>query len=221
MARRSFFLSLRMTINVHHRRGTTMVEFLLFLVILALILGTIAMFLAATEESRIRQRSIAEVEENGAKILQSITRQTRRAEAILVPLTNKTGSILMLQMAQQNEYPTIYAMSGSRLMVVLRDDIANGLPPTVQIKNLVFRNLSGTTSKSIDINFDLEQTVPLPKSSVYKKHFQAAATLYPDDRSDAGGCGSCPAPTCVSHVYKWSICTPSDTCATATGSLVC
>lgn len=199
------------------RSGFTMIETALFLGILA-IMGTVVIgVLIATQTARIRQQSIAALEQRGTQVLQSLTRTIRRAEAIQFPASNTTGSIIALQMALNTEYPTIFAASGGNVLMVEKDQKSFILSGPVTIGNLSFRNIGGASAV---VSFDLTATIPLPKPQIYTRHFEGNVTLFPDDQSESGGCGTCPTAACINHLYKWYFCT-NDVCQQSVDGISC
>lgn len=203
------------------RKGFTLVEFILFLGILAILGGTIIGLLISTQDARIRQRGIAEVEQTGASLLHTLTRRVRRAESILNPAQQQSGSILALQMAATSEFPTIFLPTASGQLLLIQSTTADQLlSDELMVENLLFWNTSTANGKSAKISFDLKTILKLPQPEEYSKHFSAAITLYPDDQNEAGGCGSCPAPSCIQGVYSWSYCLNS-VCTAAPLQLSC
>jgi hypothetical protein len=197
------------------------VEFLLFLGLLAFVSTALVFMLLATEDTRVRQGSIAEFEQHGAKTVQLFSRSIHNAERILSPSAGATGAILALQMRLENEYATVFAKSSTgNLIMVQKRTVDYVLPENVIMKNLVFRNVSGSVSKSMTFSFDLETIIPLPKPITYTKHFDGSALLPQDRTYESGGCSGCSAPACTSHDYKWPYC-QSGVCKTGSGAISC
>ncbi len=200
------------------RRGFSMLEVILFIGILAIIMGTVIAVVISTNESRIRQRSVAEVEQRGTQLLETLSKNIRRAEAVLIPIGNLTGSILALQTGLNAEFPTILtSTSTGGLLLIQKNDVFQLLGSTITISNLTFRNIGNT---NVTFGFDLHAKIPLVTPVTYTRHFDGTATLFPDDQSQAGGCGSCAAPSCVSHQYQWYQC-EADTCTLSTSTFAC
>ncbi len=186
------------------RSGFSLLETVLFLGILSIMSGTIVAMYIATQEARVRQRSVAELEQSGTVLLETMTRNIRRAEKVLAPAMNATGSILVLQMASSNEYPTIFASDSAGNVISARNtSTAALLTPRVTISKLWFRNVADT---NVAYSFDLTITIPTVMPMPYMRTFGATVTLFPDDQSQAGGCGSCTAPVCTNHQYIWHVC---------------
>lgn len=195
-------------------RGFTLLETVLFFGILSIMSGTLVAVYIATQEARVRQHAIAELEQGGTQLLETFNRHIRRAEKVLVPIANTTGSILTLQMALNGEFPTILAPGASGTLVLAQKTLTSALlTQRVRISNLTFRNVGDA---NVMYSFDLVITLPTIPPKPYSRHYSATATLFPDDQSEAGGCGSCSVPACTGGVYQWrycasGVCTLSDT----------
>ncbi len=186
------------------RDGFSLLETALFIGILSIMSGTLVAAYISTQEARIRQRSVAEVEQTGTRVLEMMTKNIRRAEKILAPMTNTTGSILSLQMASNSEYPTMFAKDESNNLInVHKTSTAGLLTSQVTISNLLFRNVNDA---NVAYSFDLMTTIPTIVPIFYSRRFSATVTLYPDDQSEGGGCGNCAAPVCTNNQYIWYHC---------------
>ena len=199
------------------RTGTTLLEIMLFLGILSIISTTITAVFIATQDARVLQRSIANLEDGGIQLISTISKTARRAETVVSPATGMTGSSLVLQMASNDEYPTIFTRVGSGIVIVQKSSTSALLGSSVVISSLSFKNVAGG---NVWFTFTLSTIVRAVKSRTYSRTFNGTATLFPDDQSDAGGCGSCPAPSCINHAYTWYICA-SDVCTQSDVTLPC
>lgn len=209
---------MRIKTLLQKRPGTSLLETMLFLGILGIISGTIVSVLMATQDARIRQRSVAELEQQGTQILTSLTKVIRRAERIIVPATNNTGAILLLQMAQNDEYPTIVSRVGSgELLLVQRSSTSSLISSNLTVQDLTFRNID---DGNVWLSFKLVTIIPTLSKQIYSRTFNGTATLFHDDQNDAGGCGTCPAPVCINGAYTWYIC-ESGICSQSDTTLAC
>jgi type II secretory pathway pseudopilin PulG len=196
-------LTLPMKIHLT-RTGFSLLETALFIGILSIISTTLVAVYISTQEARIRQKFVAEVEQTGTRVLETMTKNIRRAEKILAPVANMTGGILSLQMASNSEYPTIFASDELKNLVnVQKTSTAGLLTANVTMFNLLFQNVADA---NVAYSFDLRTTIPTIVPQLYSRRFSATVTLYPDDQSEAGGCGSCTAPVCTNNQYIWYHC---------------
>ena len=210
------FLFVRMKIKTL-RDGTSLLEVILFLGIFSIIATTVTAVFLSTQDARALQRSISLLEDSGTQLIGNTTRTTRRAEAIVSPGSGTTGSTLVLQMAQNDEFPTIIGKIGSGLTLVQQTATSSLLAPAVTVNSAVFRNIGGG---NVWFTFTLSTIARTVKPRTYTRVFYGTATLFPDDQSDAGGCGTCPAPACISNAYTWYICA-SDVCTQSDVTLPC
>ncbi len=198
-------------------KGFSLLETLLFLGIAAIMSTTIIAVYISSQDARVRQQSIAAVEQRGALMLQQITRRIQRAEAVLTPVAGSSGAILALQSGINAEFPTIFTTSGSNVLMIEKIMDSNLLPGFLTVENLRFRHVD---TGNIVISFNLSTVIPTPSKPKYRRHFETVATIAPDDRLEAGGCGSCPAPVCTSHQYRWYYCS-NDACTQSSSFLAC
>jgi|GEM_PF-1252410 len=200
------------------RYGFTLVELLLFMGLSAIMGTTLISVYIATQEARLRQQGIAAVEQRGTQILEMIVKNVRRGEKILAPLQGKSGAVLTLQMGLNSEFPTIFGRTVSgQLLLIQKTSTAALLSPKVTISKLLIKNIEG---KSVQFTFSLTAAIPSVPPQKYTKEFAGTATLYVDDQSDAGGCGSCAVPVCTAGTYQWFHCV-SDTCLSDSEKLMC
>lgn len=199
------------------RNGFTMVETLLFLGILSIMGTVIVGVILSTQEARVRQQGIAALEQRGTQVLQSLTRRIRRAETILYPASGSSGAFIVLQMAMNGEHPTIFAQSGGDLLLIEKQDKSYELGDDITLQNLRFRNIGGG---SATVSFDLTAALKLPVPKNYTRRFEGNVTLFPDDKSESGGCGTCPAVTCSAGRYQWYYCN-NDVCQQSADAVSC
>ena len=199
------------------RSGLTLIEIILFLGILSIMSGAIIGVLLDTQDARLRQHSVASLEQQGTHALTTATKMIRRAERIISPLEGATGSTLVLQMGKNEEYPTILMHNGSGITLVQKSITSALLNTDMHLSDMSFRNVGGT---SVWMSYTLTTVIPTLSKQIFSRTFNGSATLFPDDQSDAGGCGSCPDPACVSGTYLWYVC-ESAVCTLSPTSFSC
>lgn len=203
------------------RTGTSLVELLLFVGFFALVSGVVVAFLFSSSEQRVRQQTIATVDQTGVQLLQTLTRRIRRAERILGPAKGETGAILSLQMAQDGENPTIIAQ-GSGILLVAEANVLRPLTSSgnTTVSRFMVRNTSpSATRQSVHISFRISRIVPLPTDPLYTRDLEALVTLFPDDQEE-GNCG-CGSPVCSgTGMYSWGYCS-TGSCSKASITLTC
>ncbi len=200
--------------------GLTLVELLLFIGLLTLASGAVMGLLFLTSENRVRQSTTADVEQNGLQLIQFLENEARQAERILDPARGTSGSILTLQMSDEETNPVVIgALSGTVLLV--RKDGEYGLTPAeVTVSDFRVWNTSPSNERpSLFVSFTMSGIAPLAQSGAYTRTFQTGMTLFPDARIVGDSCG-CGPPSCVANTYRWFVCN-TGTCSPLSGSLKC
>src|SRR3990172_51494 len=80
-------------------RGFTLIEILLYVSIAGAILLSVSIFWTILLQSRVKNQTVAEVESQGAFVMELITRTARNSEAIVSPAVGATASALSLTVA--------------------------------------------------------------------------------------------------------------------------
>jgi type II secretory pathway pseudopilin PulG len=202
------------------RPGTSLVELLMFLGFFAICASVVVSFLAFSSEQRVRQRAVLDTEQEGAQLLQMLTRRIRSAEAILYPPQSSTGSALVLQLSDETMNPTVMATESGALKVAEHNSVRTLSTQKLAISHMEFYNTSSSARRqSVTITFDAEYALPLPTQQTYKRTFQTLVTLFPDDNPQGDSCG-CASPTCTADVLSWNVC-DAEECTQASNTLPC
>ena len=142
------------------QRGYTLIELLLYVVILGLILTPLTYFFGMTSEARVKAQSISEVEDQGTAAMDYITQTIRNAYSASAPVAAASGSSLTLTVPTTALSPTVFSLNGSVLQV--KEGTGVNIPLTssdVQISNLTFKNLTRSgTSGVIQVSFTVTRT---------------------------------------------------------------
>jgi type II secretory pathway pseudopilin PulG len=201
-----------------YRPAFSLVELILFFGIFAIIATTLTTVYLATQDARIRQQYIAEVEQRGTQLMDAFGKIIRRAEVVMIPASGQSGSLLALQMAINTEYPTILSQTSSgNILLVQKTSTSSLVGPRLTVKNMSFVNIGGS---NVVFAFDIQTTIPTIPPKLYSRHFEGTATLFPVDIGNAGGCGSCPIPSCNGGYYRWYHCL-SDVCTLSAVTFPC
>jgi len=112
-------------------RGFTLVEVLLYLAISSIILGIISFFVFMMLETRVKNQTILEVEQQGLFVMQTISRTIRNAESINSPSVGASADSLSLSVFDALDNPTIF-------------DVAGG---SIRVKEGAFANFNGTVDE--------------------------------------------------------------------------
>ena len=139
------------------KRGFTLIELLLYVSISAVLLLVISIFLASLLQSRVKNQTIAEVEQQGAAVLQLVTQTIRNADTVNTPAQGLNATTLSLDTYTGGENPTVFDISNGIFYVT------KGSGPTIPLTNarvsasgLFFNNLSRmNTPGTLRIQFTL------------------------------------------------------------------
>ena len=160
--------------------GFTLIELLLYVSITSIMLFVISLFLSTLLESRIKNQTIAEVEQQGLQVMQLITQTARNSEAITSPTIGASASSLTLDVITGANDPTIFDLSGGAIQ--MKEGAATAVALTnsrVTASALTFQNLSRAgTPGTIRIRFTLTHVNPAGRNEYsFTKTFTGSATL--------------------------------------------
>ena len=79
-----------------HKRGFTLIELLLYVSISAILLLALSLFLSTLLDARLKNQTIAEVEQQGIQVMQTITQTARIAAYISSPATSTSATTLSI-----------------------------------------------------------------------------------------------------------------------------
>lgn len=126
-------------------KAFTLIEVLLYISILVMIILTTTGFIYLLLNSRVKNQTIAEVEQQGTQVMQIVTQVIRNSQSINSPADGSSGASLSLQETVSANDPTVFDLSGG----VFR--IKEGTGATVNLTNsqvtvsgLTFQNLAGS-----------------------------------------------------------------------------
>ncbi len=206
-------------LSQQNRPGTTLVELLIFLAIMALVVSVALPMLFTAAENRLLQQTVSLVEQNGTQSIQNMGLKIRNAEKILYPAAGQTAAYLVLQTGSGSTNPTIIGtVSGSVVIIQhnIKETVSN---EQVGIDNFRVRNTStSTANQSVAVSFIVSRTIRLQSPRSYTQSFDAVFGLLPDHRH-AGVC-NCPSAACSSSTVEWYVCDTS-VCEYASTSLDC
>jgi prepilin-type N-terminal cleavage/methylation domain-containing protein len=193
------------------RPGFTLIEVLLFVVIFGLVAAIMVPLLFTSTETRMRQQTIALVEESGVQILQAMVRRIHNAERILSPAAGATGAVLALQVRSGASDPMVFGVQTGAILMVEGAQEQTLTSEQVAVTDFVVRNTSQTSdAPSVAVTFTVSRTIRLQAPHTYTRTFDAFVTLHPDDDPEGSSC-SCSAPTCSAKRLSWETC-PASSC---------
>ena len=160
--------------------GFTLIELLLYISISSILLLVIAAFLAMLLQARVKNQTIAEVDQQGVQVLQIITQAIRNADSIASPIPGNEASTLSLGTYKTENDPTVFSFSSGS--VVASEGVGPAIELTntrVSVTNLTFQNISTEgTSGAVRIIFTLEHINPGGRPEYnYNRQFVGTASL--------------------------------------------
>jgi prepilin-type N-terminal cleavage/methylation domain-containing protein len=160
--------------------GFTLIELLLYISIASVILLATSVFLSLLLQARIKNQTVAEVEQQGLQVMQLVTQTARNAEAITAPVPSVSASALTLNVITVASDPTVFDLSGGAVRVTEGVGSAVALTnPRVIASGLSFTNLSRAgTPGTVRVQFTLTHANPEGKNEyAFSKTFIGSATL--------------------------------------------
>jgi prepilin-type N-terminal cleavage/methylation domain-containing protein len=132
------------------QKGYTLIELLLYVSIVGVLLTSVVMFYGTALDSRVKNQSIVEVNQQGGAAMEYMAQTIRNASSITLPAAAGTGAQLTLAMPDAGSNPTIFNLSGTTLQVTEGASAAVALTnDKVQITSLSFKNLSRASTPGV------------------------------------------------------------------------
>src|SRR3989339_367275 len=104
-------------IKAKKNNGFTLVEVLLYVMILSAMTLTISVLLFLVFQARVKGQTIAEVEQNGQRVMQIVAQTIRNADSITSPTIGTSAKSLTLVVPTSTKNPTIFSLSGSTIQI--------------------------------------------------------------------------------------------------------
>ncbi len=160
--------------------GFTLIELLLYVGITSIILLITSLFLSTLLESRIKNQTIAEVEQQGLGVMQLITQSARNAGAIISPAQGESASSLSINVIIASNNPTAFDLSSGAIRIT--EGASAAVPLTnsrVTASGLTFQNLSRlNTPGTVQIQFTLTHVNTEGRNEYnFSKTFYGSASL--------------------------------------------
>ncbi len=166
--------------QIYTQKGFTLIELLLYVGIASSILLVSTLFLQTLLESRVKNQTIAEVEQQGLQVTQVITQTVRNSESITTPTVGDSEPSLTLDVVNAGDDPTVFNVSGGSIQITEGSGSPIALTNSrVTASSLTFENLSRTdTPGIIRISFVLTHSNSSGRQEYdFTKTFYASASL--------------------------------------------
>lgn len=161
-------------------QGFTLIELLLYISIAAIIVFTIASLLRFTLESRVKNQTIAEIEQQGLQVMQLITQTVRNATIINSPTIGNSVASLSLAVVDGANSPTVFDLSSGVIRIKEGTGATVNLTSSkVTVSSLSFQNLSRVgTPNIIRVSFTITYTNSSGRNEYdFTKTFYGSADL--------------------------------------------
>ena len=173
----------QLTTSKTRQNGYTLIELLLYVVVVGMLLTSVVSFFGTVTEARVKNQTISEVNDQGTAAMDYITQTIRNATSVSAPATGGVSAAsLTLVVPTGSLSPTVFSLSGTTLQV--KEGAAAAIALTnneVQISSLSFKNLtrSGTTGV-VQVSFVISRTNPNNVNTFeYQKTFTGSAEVTP------------------------------------------
>jgi type II secretory pathway pseudopilin PulG len=198
-------LSMMHTLFIH-RRGSTLIELLIYMVLIGIVIGAVLPLLFMASEDRLLQQTISVVEQNGTQVMQDVTLRIRNSERIVSPTLGHTGSVLVLQTASGSTNPTVIGWNSGVLLIVESTHVQAITSSQIAVVDFLVRNTSTSAShQSAEISFHLSRTTRLQQPHYYMQYFNTDVALFPDDLT-LGNTDTCILPSCSPvNTFNWQV----------------
>ncbi len=147
-------------------KSFTLIELLIYTAIISLVLVLITGFFWNIVSGNIKENSYQEVQQNGRFVMTKITQEIKKAIGINSPVQGFSANSLSLMMSDSNLSPTIFSVSGGKLMIVQGTSAPIELTTDqIVVSNLQFTNLSySNTPGTLRVEITLESLNPAGKT---------------------------------------------------------
>lgn len=169
-----------MNLKSEDQKGFTLIELLLYTSLTAMIILVVSMFFQLVITSRVKNQTIAEVEQQGTQIIQIVNQSLRNSVAINSPATGANAASLSINTTISANNPTIFDIASG--VFQMKEGAAAGVPLTnnrVTVSALTYQNLSRSlTPGTIKYQFTITYNNPNNRNEYqFSKTFYATATL--------------------------------------------
>lgn len=171
-----------MTYRARQQQGFTLIELLLYIALTSVMVAAISGFLILTLQARVKNQTIAEVEQQGLAALQRITQVVRNATSITVPAIGASGNSLTLTVTPAGNSPTVFDLAAGTFRITEGAGSPVALTnPRVTASALTFTNVSrSATSETLRVQFTLTSVNSSGRNEYdYSKTFTTTAHVRP------------------------------------------
>ena len=163
-----------------NQKGYTLIELLLYVAIAGSLLLAVTLFMGLSTDARVKNQSIAEVNQQGVAAMNLITQTVRNADSITSPAAAATGAQLTVSVPTASLSPTVFSLSGTTMQI--KEGTAAAIPITnnkVEISSLTVKNLTrASTPGTVQISFIVSRVNSTGRNEYsYQKTFTSTASI--------------------------------------------
>lgn len=155
-------------------------EVLIYIAIASILMLGLSSFMISISETREKSKIIEEVESQGFKTLELISRSIRLADSVSLPLVGNSSNQLSLAMPEPSQDPIVFSLNSGKIRISEAGGAAQDLNSSlVSVSNLYFENLSRpATPGVIKISFTVTHQNNSGKQVFdYQKVFETSVSL--------------------------------------------
>ena len=162
------------------QKGFTLIELFLYLSIASVVLFGTSLFIILLLQTRVKNQTIAEVEQQGLQIMQVITQDVRNGTAVNSPAQGAISNSLSINLPDASKNPVIFDLSNG--VVRIKEGTAQPIAlnnSRVSVSGLSFKNLSQNSALgAIRIQFTITYINSLGRNEYdYSKTFYASSSI--------------------------------------------
>lgn len=161
-----------------NKKAFTLVETLLYVVVLGICLGAMSGFIDMINAAKAKNRLVLSIERQGENISELISDNIKRSSGINSPIANSESNSLSLAFSDGSKNPTIFNLSGG--VIYIKEGVSPAVPlssPLLVAENLSFKNISRTgTPGNIQASFSLRSLEQGRAEFSYKQNFSSSAS---------------------------------------------
>lgn len=162
-------------------QGFSLVEVVLYIALASVMLLALSLFLTFLLSSRVKNQSIADVNQQGLQVMQLVTQSIRNAKSVDSPSIGATSTSLSLTMFDPLLSPTVFdSING---VIYVKEGMGSNIPLTnshVIVSGFLFQNISGasSTDRIVRLSFTIDHKNPSGRNeNSFTKDFIGSATL--------------------------------------------
>lgn len=133
-----------------YQKGFTLIELLLYVSIVGAMILSVSAFLPLFMQSRVKNQTISEVEQQGVQVMQVVTQITRNATAINTPAQGLSAASLSVNVVDSAKSPTVFDLSNGVIRIKEGSGSLVSLTNSgIIVSGLSIQNLSRTGTKGV------------------------------------------------------------------------